>query len=187
MLRIKIALSMIVTMSFNHTTETVFGALNWSVNKGKLCDVVFVDHTQHGLWRLMMHLRFTSQLLVGRLEFSESIVRNEPESFLLWSAVDHTKRFRNTTRVQATQINFFLTFLKNCHNFKWLTILISGLSWCTWAIAWRCSNQLSVSSEKAQLTIKRFVRVCVHFNSKLLTITILTKFKWSDQKTSFAR
>ena len=172
MLRIKIALSMIVTMAFNHTTETVFGALNWSVNKGKLCDVVFVDHTQHGLRRLMMHLRFTSQLLVGRLEFSESIVRNEPESFLLWSAVDHTKRLRNTTRVQATQINFFLTFLKNCHDFKWLTILISGLSWCTWAIAWRCSNQLSVSSEKAQLTVKRFVRVCVHFNSKLLTITI---------------
>ena len=51
MLRIKIALSMIVTMAFNHTTETVFGALNWSVNKGKLCDVVFVDHSQNrALW-----------------------------------------------------------------------------------------------------------------------------------------
>jgi len=60
MLRIKIALSMVVTMAFNYTTETVFGTLNWPVDKRKLCNVVFIDHTQHRLGWLMMHLWLTS-------------------------------------------------------------------------------------------------------------------------------
>lgn len=77
--------------------ETLSSGLNRSVDKGKLSNVVLVDHAQDGLFFAHVHSRVLNFLLVGRFQFSEAIVRDQAECLLLWLAVVGAKRGREST------------------------------------------------------------------------------------------
>jgi len=74
---------MVIWMSVNNGTKSSFCSVHWSVNKGKLGDVILVNHAQNGLvWHGML-LRVHVVCLICCLKFSKTVVRNQTKSLLL--------------------------------------------------------------------------------------------------------
>jgi len=59
-----------------------------------------------------VHLRVLQFLLVGRLEFSETVIGHQTERLLLGLAVKDTQGSWETTRSEAVKVVLLSTFLK---------------------------------------------------------------------------
>jgi hypothetical protein len=88
---------MSINMMRDHSSETLLSATNGSVDQGKLCNVIFVDHRENGLLLVDVDLGVLQIDRVNSLQFSETVVRNQASSLLLWSTVISSERSRDTS------------------------------------------------------------------------------------------
>jgi len=75
-------------VSRDHGAKALRCRLYGSVDEGKLCDVVLVDHAQDGLVLPHVVLRLLDILLVRRLELPEAIIADQMRRLLLRLAID---------------------------------------------------------------------------------------------------
>ena len=102
---------MIIAMANDNGSESSFSALDWSVYKGKFCDVVLIDHAKHGFDFLLVYTWTLDFLLVRGYQFSIAIIWDQAERLLFWLSVDWTKGCWNSTWWQTIQVGLFRPFL----------------------------------------------------------------------------
>ena len=93
----EVASILVSSLAGDHSTEATVSGLDWSVHETQLSDVVLVNHAQHWLLLLVVHLWVLDLLLVRCLQLSEAVVWDEAKGLLLWLAVDGTQRGWNST------------------------------------------------------------------------------------------
>jgi hypothetical protein len=109
----EVASVLTLVLSGDYCAEAVVGGLHGSVHKGKLSDVVLVNHAENGLLLLVVHLGVLDFLLVRRLQLPEAVVGDQTKSLLLGATVDSAKGSWDSARAKAVDVWLFLTFLNS--------------------------------------------------------------------------
>lgn len=106
----EVALPMVVRMGVDDSSKAVSSALNRSVLKGQISDVVFIDHAENWLLLNEMILRVLEVLVFSGFEFSESIITDQVFGLLLGLAVIAVQGSGESTGSKTVQIGFFRAF-----------------------------------------------------------------------------
>lgn len=107
--RAEVASAFSLVVTGDHSTEARVGGLDGTIDKGKLSDVVLVDHAQDRLLLAHVRLRLLNFLLVRRFKLPKAIVANEMVRLLLGFAVEAAEGRRNTARSQTVDVGLSIT------------------------------------------------------------------------------
>ena len=83
-----VPLIVIVWMMNDNGSKSSCRSLDWPIHKGELCNILLIDHCKDWLRLFHVHFGVSDFHLVGGIQLSVTVIRDQASSFLFWLSVD---------------------------------------------------------------------------------------------------